>query len=178
MTCGLTTSQIADEFFNNNHLWILKSFHKKVAYIPLVKDFISNYPAPLSSFSSFEDLYNWANSWMKRKYVTQLYIYDIALRFAILDSTGRLMPSQDVYLHAKPMRAYKDLRKKGYLSFAVKGRDAIIYRSLFPSVFAPLTAYEIEDLFCHIEKSLTRIKMGKRGINSYEIQLDKLTSSL
>lgn len=178
LTGKLSKSKIADEFFHNNHFWALKSFHKSVAYIPLKKAFISHYPATLSSFSNFEVLYDWTYKWMKRKYVTQLYIYDIALRFAILEPTGRLMPNQKVYLHAKPMKAYKDLHKKGYLSFAVKVRDAIIDRSLFPSVFTTLTAYEIEDLLCQIEKSLERNLLRKSGTSKFEKQLDKLTSLL
>lgn len=175
LTGNLSKSQIAVVFFYNNHFWALKSFHKSVAYI-LKNDFISHYPAPLSSFSNFEELYDWTYKWMKRKYVTQLYIYDIALRFAILEPTGRLMPNQKVYLHAKPMKAYKDLHKKGYLSFAVKGRYAII--GLFPSVFTTLTAHEIEDLLCQIEKSLERNLLRKSGTSNFEKQLDKLTPLL
>lgn len=171
---GLSISSIAKEFFKNNHFWALKSFRKPV-YMTLLSDFIRNYPATLSTFSCFEDLYDWAESWMKRKYVSQLYIYDIALRFAILDPTyGRLMPSSMVYIHAKPMAALKILSKKGYLPFKVKGAYGTINYSSFPAPFNLLTAYEIEDLSCHIGKSMERLSKGVTGSNSFEKDLDKL----
>lgn len=169
----------AEELLNDPHMWALKSWMKATVYLPLMADVIKIKPwLSVSRFKDFEDLYAWVYSWMKRPYVGQLYIYDVALRLAMLDSSGSLMPSKYVYLHARPMKGYKELFNRGYFTYPVKGQEAVIPRTAFDPPFAKLKAYEIEDLLCYIAKSLDRIASKKTATKEPHASLDLLVAKI
>lgn len=118
---------------------------------------------PLKTIRSFEDLlYRIVESKVnnpKIPQIGQLIIYDIALHLAYIEGTGRLMPKDYVYIHALPMKAWNNLVSNGFLVGFKRNSKSIPYSSL-TSYFPRLNSFQIEDLLCHIGKSLRRIKKG------------------
>ena len=155
------TNAIVDIFFNNSHFWALKSYQSKTVYKPLRKKFTALKPWTqiTGNFKDYEDLFQWLNGHIKSYGVSQLYVYDLALWLSTLDSSNKLFPANNVYVHATPLLAYKALCKKGYFSHPAKG-NAIIPISVFQPHFSQLTSYSIEDLLCHIGKCIRMIKNG------------------
>ena len=124
---------------------------------------------------SFEDVYNDMLT-LKRQYIRQLTIYDIALRLAIVKNQKDLLPMNFVYLHATPMVAYKWLYKNGLVPLYLNSFEKIIDASCFMGVFKPLDARQIEDMLCHLEKGIKRRKSGKqfRSKDPRDIELDNI----
>ena len=176
----LSQHQIADMYFDNPHFWALKSYFKHTVYPPLYKDFVSAKPwthVP-GSFSDFEALYTTVSKSLKRKYVSRLYLYDLSLWLSVLDTTGSLLPNNHVYVHATPMTAYQAFYKKGYFAYKPKGSNCVIPKSVFLPSLSPLTAYEIEDLLCHIGKCVRKNILGKNKPTALCIPTTKTASSL
>lgn len=188
----LSDQEIVDLFFKNNHFWALKSFYKYKVYIPVRNEFerLRPWTLILGSFQKFEDLYSWLESKLQPLGATQLVIYDLSLWLSALDPSGNLLPRDNVYVHATPMKAYKMFYAKGYFKHHPKQPNDIILRTVFLPQLDQLTAYEIEDLLCHIGKCIREIenehkntpkpcvktnKPVKTGMNSYD-ELMKITN--
>lgn len=193
----LTDQEIVDLFFKNEHFWALKSFFKYKVYIPVRNEFERLRPWTLipGSFQTFEDIYSWLKSKLQPLGATQLVIYDLSLWLSALDPSGNLLPRDNVYVHATPMNAYKKLYAKGYFKHQPEQPNDIIPRTVFLPPFDQLTAYEIEDLLCHIGKCIREIenehkktpkpcvktkkpvKPVKTGMNPYD-ELMKITKAI
>ncbi len=65
------------------HQWYLR-LHKDI-YDGAIADIISHrlWEIPLDAFNSFEELYDNIAQWLRRPYINQLTIYDVALRLVI-----------------------------------------------------------------------------------------------
>lgn len=133
------------------HLWYLK-LHDAI-YKDLINEIIARklWATPLASYSSFEDLYYWLNSWMKRPYINQLAIYDVALHIINAQGATSLLPRDVVYVHAKPMLGLKDAYNKGYIAYKPKGNKMQIDRAKLPE-FNPMDSYYIESFLCQVGK--------------------------
>ena len=103
------------------------------------------------------------------KFIGQLTVYDLAMRIALMNSSA--LPTE-VYVHAKPLIAAKQMAKKGYMS---KFHAFVIPASDFVGAFGNMAPCDIEDLLCHIGKSIERVKDGVKGKNQAQIDIDKLT---
>ena len=177
-----TNEEKAEQLLDGNHQWYLKFFHKSlrqelIAEIASKKCWEKSYEG-----GSFEDIYKDHAFLCAHKYVNQLTAYDVALRVAIVkdDPVRYPYPSEFVYLHATPMGAYRWLYKKGYMPVKVKGWNEVIPLADLRGVFHPLNARQIEDLLCHFEKGLKRLKEGKQSKGNDEPgkKLDKIVKKL
>lgn len=132
----------------------------------------------VSTVHDFEGLYNWVyNSLNTIPYISQLTIYDIAIRIAVLKRNPILFPQKNVYIHALSYTAFRWLIKKRYI--VNLGNNSVINISLFYPVFGKsLDARMIEDLLCYIGKSLRRLKKNATSSNSIEGSLDTIVSKL
>ena len=138
------------------HQWYLK-FHKDV-YNETIADIISHHvwDMPLDEFASFEDLYYSFYQWLRRPYINQLTIYDVALRLVLAREEYRLMPRDFVYIHAKPRKVYDYLYKAKLVSQKPKGWIIKVPVKEFRKHFSTLKHFEsylIEDLLCYIAKN-------------------------
>lgn len=126
-------------------------------------------------YSDFEDIYNDVKSYLKVKYVSQLVIYDIAVRIAYLRGIPSLLPDKYVYLHAKPLLGYNKMIKNGLFPLLTTSAVATqIDRSLFKPYFGNMSSIDIEHLMCEIGKSCERIRLGKTSTNPVEQDLDEI----
>lgn len=129
-----------------------------------------------NAFSNFENLYNYVESFMRMPGISQLYIYDVALRLTWLDGRKQILPDKKVYVHAKPMLGLKELIKKGVFCGLTKskGNEDVIERKILAPWFGKMTAVQIEDILCHIGKSYNRKKKGIPATNQIDRKLDNI----
>jgi hypothetical protein len=150
----------------DNHMRYLWRFPKNEPYRKKILkkiDDLKLWKISFAGFKSFEDLYDYVWDSLnnpKIPQIGQLVIYDVALHLAYIEGTNRLMPKDLVYLHALPHNAYEILLSKGVLPSSFKKSSTKIDLALLVPLFPGLTAYQIEDLFCQIGKSIRRIKNG------------------
>ena len=142
-------------FCKGCHQWYLR-LHKDI-YDGAIADIISHrlWDMPLEAFNSFEELYDNIAQWLRRPYINQLTIYDVALRLVIARGEPRLMPRDYVYVHAKPRVVYRDLYQAKLVSYKPYGWNTRIPTKEFRKHFSALTPFEsylIEDLLCYIAK--------------------------
>ena len=133
------------------HQWYLKMYPVLMAH--LLSDIVARrlWTTSLHSYSSFEDVYKDIASWLKRKYVGQTTIYDVALRLIIARKETRLMPKNYVYVHAKPIKAYKKLVNSGLIKHKQTKWPAQISVTSLPE-FGTMEPYHIENMLCEMGK--------------------------
>lgn len=167
----------------DNHMWYLWRFPKNhPSRDELLRRINSSslWAMSFTGIANFEDLYD--NVWKtintpKITFVGQLVIYDISLHLACLEGTGRLMPKDIVYIHALPLRPYNVLISTEFLpSSSFKKNEMKIEYLRLSHYFPGLTAYEIEDLFCQLGKSMRRIIKSRSPKNIEEKEIDKIVS--
>lgn len=164
-----------DRKSTDDHAWYLRVFHP-ATYNGLLIDLSVNKPwanIPPSA-TSFEDLYNWVEGAYNRQFVGQLIIYDIALRLAVVSQNPNLMPDRLVYIHALPLAAFKWLCACGFIpskNFQPNRTECI---TIFANAFGNLESYWIEDLLCHISKSMRRVCKGITPKFQCETAIDNL----
>ena len=161
-----------------NHQWYLKPFHPDIYNAIIDKMAIDGPWNKMKSYNSFEDVYNDHLKWKAYDYIQQLTVYDIAIRLAIINSDEKLLPTKKMYLHATPMTAYKWLFNKGIVNVKVKGSYSTVEIKDLKGVFGSLTAREIEDFLCHLEKAIKRIRENKHSTNPSENELDVIIKEL
>jgi len=137
------------------HQWYLR-LHKDI-YDGAIADIISHrlWEMPLDDFNSFEDLYDNIAQWLRRPYINQLTIYDVALRLVIAREERRLMPRDYVYVHAKPREVYRYLYQAKLVSYKPNGWNIRVPTNEFRKHFSalnPFESYLIEALLCYIAK--------------------------
>lgn len=137
------------------HQWYLR-LHKDI-YDGAIADIISHrlWEMPLDDFNSFEDLYDNIAQWLRRPYINQLTIYDVALRLVIAREESRLMPRDFVYVHAKPRLVYRRLYQAKLVSYKPHGWNIRVPTEEFRKHFGalnPFESYLIEALLCYIAK--------------------------
>ena len=76
------------------------------------------------------------------------------------------------------MTAYKWLFNNGLVSVKVKGSNNIVEIKCLKGVFDPLTAREIEDFLCHLEKGIKRVRENRSSVDQSENELDDLISDI
>lgn len=163
----LTSSTLKDEekanvlligdnkWYTGCHQWYLR-IHIDV-YNDTIKDIISNHlwNIPLNTICSFEELYQEISKLLYKPYITQLTIYDVALRLAIGRRELRLLPKEYVYIHAKPRITYGNLYKSHLVSLKPNGWNIQVPICVFEKHFKGLKSYEpyiIEDFLCFLAK--------------------------
>ena len=165
----------AYNFLMDNHQWYLNvsavSARDQVIDIlikakPWANTQLKNKPF-VDLFQYFQDLLS--TNGVRIKFIGQLTVYDLAMRIALMNSSA--LPT-DVYVHAKPLIAAKQMAKKGYMS---KFHPFVIPASDFVGAFGNMAPCDIEDLLCHIGKSIERVKNGVKSKNQAQIDIDKLT---
>lgn len=128
-----------------------------------------------NQFSDFDSLYDDVHSYLERRYISQLIIYDVAIRLAYLSGRADLLPNDKVHLHAKPLLAYNTLVKNGVLSgLSVSTIPLQVERKLFALYLGTMPAIDIENFFCQIGKSCTRIKKGQIAKKQAEQEIDEI----
>ena len=132
----------------------------------------------MKSYDSFEDVFNGQLKWKAYDYIQQLTVYDIAIRLAIINNDKKLLPTKKLYLHATPMTAYKWLFNLGFVSVKVKGSNNVVEIKCLKGVFGPLTAREIEDFLCHLEKGIKRVRENRHSISPLENELDDIIKDI
>ncbi len=137
------------------HQWYLR-LHKDI-YDGAIADIISHriWEMPLDSFNSFEELYDNIAQWLRRPYINQLTIYDVALRLVIAREKLHLMPRNNVYIHAKPRVVYRYLYQAKLVSYKPTDWNIKVPTNEFSKHFSALIYFEsylIEDLLCYIAK--------------------------
>ena len=157
---------------NGCHQWYLR-LHKDI-YDGVIADIISHrlWEMPLDAFNSFEDLYNNIAQWLRRPYINQLTIYDVALRLVIAREESRLMPRDFVYVHAKPRLVYRRLYQAKLVSYKPHGWNIRVPTKEFHKHFSALKRFEsylIEDLLCYIAKQI--FDTSKKGISNKNKQV-------
>ena len=137
------------------HQWYLR-LHKDI-YDGTIADIISHrlWEMPLDAFNSYEELYDNIAQWLRRPYINQLTIYDVALRLVIAREESRLMPLDYVYVHAKPRAVYRHLYQAKLVSDKPHVWNIRVPTQEFRKHFSalkPFESYLIEDLLCYIAK--------------------------
>ena len=157
-----------------NHQWYLKPFHPDI-YNAIIDRMAIEAPwNKVKNYDSFEDIFIDHLKWKEYDYIQQLTVYDIAIRLAIINNDEKLLPTNVLYLHATPMTAYKWLFNKGIVNVNVKGGDSTIEIKYLKGVFGFLTAREIEDFLCHLEKAINRVRENRHSTNPSENELDDI----
>ena len=138
------------------HQWYLR-LHKDI-YDGVIADIISHrlWEIPLDAFNSFEELYDNIAQWLRRPYINQLTIYDVALRLVIAREESRLMPLDYVYVHAKPRAVYRHLYQAKLVSYKPHGWNIRVPTEEFRKHFGALKSFDsymIEILLCYIAKN-------------------------
>ena len=160
------------------HQWYLKPFHPDI-YNAIIERMAIDAPwNKMKSYDSFEDVFNDYQKWKTYDYIQQLTVYDIAIRLTIINSDKKLQPTKKLYLHATSMTAYKWLFNLGFVSVKVKGSYGTIEIKDLKGVFGSLTAREIEDFLCHLEKGIKRVRENKHFINPLENDLDNIIKDI
>ncbi|MGM9725183.1 MAG: hypothetical protein ACI3YL_03710 [Prevotella sp.] len=160
------------------HQWYLKPFCPDI-YNAIIDSMAIDGPwNKMKNYDSFEDVFNDHQKWKAYDYIQQLTVYDIALRLAIINNDKILLPTKKLYLHATPMTAYKWLFNNGLVSVKVKGSNNIVEIKCLKGVFDPLTAREIEDFLCHLEKGIKRVRENRSSVDQSENELDDLISDI
>jgi hypothetical protein len=74
------------------------------------------------------------------------------------------------------MTAYRYLYKSGIVGVKAKCDTDILNMTALGGTFGELSSREIEDLLCHLEKSIKRLKGGKlfTSKNPYDYELDTI----
>lgn len=141
----------ATVWYQGCHQWYLKMY--PVLMADLLRDIVARrlWTISLHGYSSFEDVYKDIASWLKRKYVGQTTIYDVALRLIIARKEARLMPKDYVYVHAKPIKAYRDLVNRGLVKHKQTKWPAHISVTSLPE-FGTMEPYHIENMLCEMGK--------------------------
>ena len=163
-----------ERWYRGCHCWFLQMrVHERNTILLILEKM-----KPWSStkvYSDFEDIYNDVKGYLKVKYVSQIVIYDIAVRIAYLKGCPSLLPDKYVYLHAKPLLGYNTMIKNGLFPLLTASAVATkIDRSLFKSYFGGMSSIDIENLMCEIGKSCKRIRLGKTSTNPVEQDLDEI----
>jgi hypothetical protein len=161
-----------------NHQWYLKPFHTDIYNAIIDKMAIDAPWNKMKSYGSFEDIFNDHQKWKAYDYIQQLTVYDIAIRLAIINNDEKLQPTKKLYLHATPMTAYKWLFNNGFVSVKVKGSYTIVEIKDLKGVFGSLTAREIEDFLCHLEKGIKRVRENRHSMNPLENELDNIIKDI
>ena len=161
-----------------NHQWYLKPFHPDIYNAIIDKMAIDAPWNKMKSYGSFEDIFNDHQKWKAYDYIQQLTVYDIAIRLAIINNDEKLQPTKKLYLHATPMTAYKWLFNNGFVSVKVKGSYTIVEIKDLKGVFGSLTAREIEDFLCHLEKGIKRVRENRHSMNPLENELDNIIKDI
>ena len=161
-----------------NHQWYLKPFHPDIYNAIIDKMAIDAPWNKMKSYDSFEDIFNDHQKWKAYDYIQQLTVYDIAIRLAIINNDEKLQPTKKLYLHATPMTAYKWLFNNGFVSVKVKGSYTIVEIKDLKGVFGSLTAREIEDFLCHLEKGIKRVRENRHSMNPLENELDNIIKDI
>lgn len=160
------------------HQWYLKPFHPDI-YNTVIDSIAIDGPwNNMKSYGCFEDIFNGQLKWKAYDYIQQLTVYDIAIRLAIINNDKKLLPTKKLYLHATPMTAYKWLYNKGLASVKVKGNCSTVDMKYLKGSFYPLTAREIEDFLCHLEKGIKRVRENRHFINPLENDLDNIIKDI
>ena len=160
------------------HQWYLKPFHPDI-YNAIIERMAIDAPwNKMKSYDSFEDVFNDHQKWKAYDYIQQLTVYDIAMRLAIINADEKLQPTKKLYLHATPMTAYKWLFNQGFMSVKVKGSYSTIEIKDLKGVFGSLTAREIEDFLCHLEKGIKRVRENRHSMIPLENELDDIIKDL
>jgi len=160
------------------HQWYLKPFHPDI-YNAIIDRMTIECPwNKMKSYDSFEDVFNDHLKWKEYDYIQQLTIYDIAMRLAIINNDEKLLPTKKLYLHATPMTAYKWLFKNGIVNVKVKGSCTIVEIKDLKGVFGSLTAREIEDFLCHLEKGIKRVRENRHSVSPLENDLDNIIKDI
>ena len=177
---SVTIEEKAKLLLIGDHQWYLIPFHKDelqsmLSMLCARKPWEQNILA-----TSFEELFQECKTQLNYNCIKQLTIYDVALRMAILFNRKDLFPSQYIYLHATPMIAYRWLYKHHLVNVKVSGSLASIDICNLNGVFGSLNAREIENLLCHLEKAIKRLKENKQHLSKdkREIELDSIVNKL
>lgn len=160
------------------HQWYLKLFHPDIYNVIIDKMAIDRPWNKMKTYNSFEDIFNDQLKWKAYGYIQQLTVYDIAIRLAIINNDKKLLPTKKLYLHATPMTAYKWLFNNGFVSVKVKGSHSVVELRNLKGVFGSLTAREIEDFLCHLEKGIRRVGENKHSISPLENELDDIIKDI
>ena len=160
------------------HQWYMKPFHPDIYNAIIDKMAIDAPWNKMKSYGSFEDIFNDHQKWKAYDYIQQLTVYDIAIRLAIINNDEKLQPTKKLYLHATPMTAYKWLFYNGFVSVKVKGSYTIVEIKDLKGVFGSLTAREIEDFLCHLEKGIKRVRENRHSMNPLENELDNIIKDI
>jgi len=134
--------------------------------------------ASISHLKTFEELYDFVRKQLnnpKIPQIDQLIIYDIALRLACIKDR-EFLPKDYVYVHALPLKAWKNLVLNGIIT-GIRVVDGKIPYSKISSHFPGLSACEIEDLFCDLGKSMRRVKYGRTTMDSNKIAIDAIVKN-
>lgn len=160
------------------HQWYLKPFHPDI-YNTVIDSMAIDGPwNNMKSYGCFEDIFNGQLKWKAYDYIQQLTVYDIAIRLAIINNDKKLLPTKKLYLHATPMTAYKWLFNLGFVSVKVKGSYGTIEIKDLKGVFGSLTAREIEDFLCHLEKGIKRVRENRHSMDQSEKELDDIIKDI
>ena len=100
------------------------------------------------------------------------------MRLAIINNDEKLQPTNKLYLHATPMTAYRWLFNNGIVNVKVKGSYSTVEIKDLKGVFGSLTAREIEDFLCHLEKGIKRVRENRHFINPLENDLDNIIKDI
>ncbi len=160
------------------HQWYLKPFHPDIYNAIIGRMAIDGPWNKMKSYDSFEDVFNDHQKWKAYDYIQQLTVYDIAMRLAIIYADKKLQPTKKLYLHATPMTAYKWLFNHGFVSVKVKVSYSTIEIKDLKGVFGSLTAREIEDFLCHLEKGIKRVRENRHSMIPLENELDDIIKDL
>ena len=160
------------------HQWYLKPFHPDI-YNAIIERMAIDAPwNKMKSYDCFEDVFNDHLKWKEYDSIQQLTVYDIAMRLAIIYADKKLQPTKKLYLHATPMIAYKWLFNHGFVSVKVKGGYSTIEIKDLKGVFGSLTAREIEDFLCHLEKGIKRVRENRHSMIPLENELDDIIKDI
>lgn len=160
------------------HQWYLKPFHPDI-YNAIIERMAIDAPwNKMKSYDSFEDVFNDHLKWKEYDCIQQLTVYDIAIRLAIINNDEKLLPTKKLYLHATPMTAYKWLFNNGIVIVKVKDSYSTVEIKDLKGVFGSLSAREIEDFLCHLEKGIKRIRENKHSTNPLEKELDDIINDI
>ena len=160
------------------HQWYLKSFHPDIYNAIIERMAIDGPWNKMKSYDSFEDVFNDHLKWKEYDCIQQLTVYDIAIRLAIINNDEKLQPTEKLYLHATPMTAYKWLFNNGIVIVKVKGNYSTVEIKDLKGVFGSLSAREIEDFLCHLEKGIKRVRENRHSMNPSENELDDIIKDL
>lgn len=152
----------AKDLLIGTHQWYLNSYQHALSVV-LLKNIENMKPwnHSLGGYNNFEDVYAWVASWLSGKYISQMTIYDVALRLIVISGFNKLLPSSQVYLHTLPLLCYRWFHAINVFPVRINNVVSLPFSNI-ASQMAPFNAWQTEIFLCYVGKVIRDIQ-GNSG---------------